>query len=134
MALVRLQKYFTDCGVMSRRAAEEQIRLGRVYVNGKPAAVGDSVEPGRDVVEYEGKIIIPMCDEKVRARLIKVLLKLNLPCEISTVDAERIIKACRNDKKLQGDEITLVYVPEVGSFDFLKMPFSQYERMLREVI
>ena len=87
---------------------------------------------------YHGEAVaigmIPMCDEKVRARLIKVLLKLNLPCEISTVDAERIIKACRNDKKLQGDEITLVYVPEVGSFDFLKMPFSQYERMLREVI
>ncbi len=71
MALVRLQKYFTDCGVMSRRAAEEQIRLGRVYVNGKPAAVGDSVEPGRDVVEYDGKIIIPMCDEKVYIMLNK---------------------------------------------------------------
>lgn len=71
MALVRLQKYFTDCGVMSRRAAEEQIRAGRVLVNGRPAQVGDSVDPSCDVVEYEGKIIIPMCDEKLCVMLNK---------------------------------------------------------------
>lgn len=65
MALVRLQKYFTDCGVMSRRAAEEQIRAGRVLVNGKRASIGDSVDPSTDVVEYNGKIIIKMCDERI---------------------------------------------------------------------
>ena len=65
MALIKLQKYFTDCGVMSRRAAEEQIRLGRVLVNGVAAHIGQTVEVGVDKVEYDGKIIIPMCDEKV---------------------------------------------------------------------
>lgn len=87
---------------------------------------------------YHGEAValgmIPMCDEKVRVSLIKVLERLNLPCKISAVDVERIIKACKNDKKLQGDEITLVYVPEVGSFEFLKIPFSEYENMLREII
>ncbi len=63
MPLVRLQKYFTDCGVMSRRAAEEQIRLGRVKVNGRLANIGDSITPGVDKVEWNGQIIIPMCDE-----------------------------------------------------------------------
>ncbi len=65
MALVRLQKYFTDCGVMSRRAAEDQIRLGKVRVNGAVASLGDTVEAGVDKVEYNGRIILPQCDEKI---------------------------------------------------------------------
>lgn len=87
---------------------------------------------------YHGEAValgmIPMCEEKVRVRLLKVLKRLGLPCEITAVDAESIINACKNDKKLQGDEITLVYVPTVGSFEFLKIPFSEYENMLREII
>ena len=63
MATVRLQKYFTDCGVLSRRAAEEQIRLGRVHVNGVVAQVGTVITPNVDKVEWNGKIIIPLCDE-----------------------------------------------------------------------
>lgn len=65
MALVRLQKYFSDCGIMSRRAAEEQIRLGNVLVNGAVAKLGDSVESGVDTVEYNGKEIIPQNEEKI---------------------------------------------------------------------
>jgi 23S rRNA pseudouridine2605 synthase len=65
MALIRLQKYFTDCGVMSRRAAEEQIRLGKVKVNGQTAQIGEVIDPDKDKVEYGGRIIIPLCDEKI---------------------------------------------------------------------
>ncbi len=71
MASIRLQKYFTDCGVMSRRAAEEQIRLGKVKVNGNIAHIGDSIDPEKDKVEYNGKIIIPYCDEKICVMLNK---------------------------------------------------------------
>ncbi len=65
MSTIRLQKYFTDCGVISRRAAEEQIRLGRVRVNGSVANIGDSINPDTDRVEWNGKIIVPMCDERI---------------------------------------------------------------------
>ena len=65
MSPIRLQKYFTDCGVLSRRAAEEQIRLGKVRVNGEIATVGTCVEAGVDKVEWNGKIIIPTCDESI---------------------------------------------------------------------
>ena len=34
---IKLQKYFTDCGIMSRRAAEKEIAEGRVKVNGVTA-------------------------------------------------------------------------------------------------
>lgn len=57
MADIRLQKYFTDCGVMSRRAAEAEIAAGRVKVNGVTATVGTKIDPERDTVEYKGKVI-----------------------------------------------------------------------------
>ena len=56
---IRLQKYFTDCGVLSRRAAEAEIAAGRVLVNGIPAQVGDKINPGVDRVEYRGRLVLP---------------------------------------------------------------------------
>ena len=57
MALIRLQKYFTDCGVMSRRAAEEEIKSGNVSVNGHVAEIGTKIDPRSDIVTYRGKKI-----------------------------------------------------------------------------
>ncbi len=57
MEEIKLQKYFTDCGVMSRRAAENEIKLGRVLVNGEVAELGRRIDPERDVVTYLGKRI-----------------------------------------------------------------------------
>ena len=65
MDSVKLQKYFTDCGVLSRRAAEEEIRLGRVKVNGVVAALGDRVDPAVDTVEYGGRILRPRSHERI---------------------------------------------------------------------
>ena len=55
MEPIRLQKFFTDCGVLSRRAAEEEIRAGHVLVNGNVAQIGDKIDPEHDLVEYRGK-------------------------------------------------------------------------------
>ena len=38
----RLQKRIAESGLMSRRAAEEAIRSGRVLLNGRPAVLGES--------------------------------------------------------------------------------------------
>lgn len=57
METVRLQKYFTDCGVLSRRAAEAEIAAGRVFVNGKPALIGQKIDPEHDLVEYNGQTV-----------------------------------------------------------------------------
>lgn len=54
---VRLQKYLSECGVASRRKAEELIAAGRVKVNGKPATIGDKIIPGKDTVVVGGKKI-----------------------------------------------------------------------------
>ena len=52
---VRLQKYMADCGIASRRKSEELIAAGKVKVNGKPAKIGDKVDPKRDQVTVDGR-------------------------------------------------------------------------------
>ncbi len=54
---VRLQKYLSECGVASRRKAEDLIAAGKVKVNGKPATIGDKIDPKRDTVVVAGKKI-----------------------------------------------------------------------------
>lgn len=56
--LIRLQKYMADCGVASRRKAEEMIAAGRVKVNGLTASVGDKINPKKDVVSVNGKKLV----------------------------------------------------------------------------
>lgn len=65
MESIKLQKYFTDCGVLSRRAAEAEIRAGRVLVNGAVATEGMRICPDTDVVEYRGKRIRPAETQRV---------------------------------------------------------------------
>ena len=54
MAL-RLQKLLSERGVASRRKAEELILAGRVSVNGRVAALGDSADPELDTVLVDGR-------------------------------------------------------------------------------
>lgn len=51
---IRVQKYIADCGLMSRRRAEEEILAGRIKVNGERIEQGRKIIPGIDVVEYLG--------------------------------------------------------------------------------
>ncbi|MBE6538725.1 MAG: rRNA pseudouridine synthase [Ruminococcaceae bacterium] len=59
MEKIRLQKYISDCGVMSRRAAEAEIEAGNVKVNGTTAIIGQKIDPDTDTVELGGKRITP---------------------------------------------------------------------------
>lgn len=52
---IRLQKYISECGIASRRKAEELISLGKVKVNGRVASIGDKIDPKRDDVVVMGK-------------------------------------------------------------------------------
>ena len=56
---IRLQKYFTDCGVLSRRAAEAEIAAGRVRVNGEVAEIGQKIIPDVDEVVWNGSSVRP---------------------------------------------------------------------------
>ena len=54
---VRIQKFISDSGVMSRRKAEEEILNGKIFVNGKKAEIGQKIDPEGDIVTYLGKVV-----------------------------------------------------------------------------
>ena len=53
----RLQKYLAEAGIASRRKCEELINQGKVKVNGTVVAIGTKINPDKDKVEYNGKIV-----------------------------------------------------------------------------
>lgn len=58
MAILRLQKFLADSGLMSRRAAEKEIELGNVSVNGHVAEIGMKIDTKHDLVTYRGKKVL----------------------------------------------------------------------------
>ena len=58
MEEIRLQKYIADCGITSRRKAEELIKQGKIKVNGKVITeLGTKINPKKDIVLYNNKEI-----------------------------------------------------------------------------
>lgn len=82
MEEIRIQKYVADCGLMSRRRAEEEISRGAFQVNGHPATIGQKIVPSKDLVTYRGTKVVPV------AR--KITVKLNKPRGyVSTMSDEK---------------------------------------------
>jgi 23S rRNA pseudouridine2605 synthase len=59
MPAERLQKVLAAAGVASRRASEGLIASGRVTVDGRPARVGESVDPDVARIEVDGRPVGP---------------------------------------------------------------------------
>lgn len=56
---IRLQKYLAECGIASRRKAEEYIQTGKVEVNGKIVTeLGTKIDPYKDIVYFNNKKVI----------------------------------------------------------------------------
>jgi 23S rRNA pseudouridine2605 synthase len=78
---VRLQKVLAHAGVASRRAAEDLMRAGRVWVDGRPATeLGMRVDPTRARIEVDGK--------RVNVRQDHVYILLNKPAGYVTTAAD----------------------------------------------
>jgi 23S rRNA pseudouridine2605 synthase len=67
----RVQKFISSAGIASRRKAEEFIKSGQVFINGRKAKLGDKVDPASDIVKVYGKIVKPASD--------KIYLMVNKP-------------------------------------------------------
>ena len=105
----RLNKYISESGLCSRRAADRYIELGQVLINGRKAKIGDKVFFG-DVVTVNGNTIEPAQAENT------ILLAYHKPVGItSTTEAnvkgnivdhvnhsERVFPIGRLDKDSQG--------------------------------
>ena len=56
--VLRLQKFLAQCGVASRRRAEELIRAGRVEVDGQTVTeMGAKIDPASQAVRCDGKAV-----------------------------------------------------------------------------
>lgn len=72
MEKIRLQKYLAECGIASRRKAEEYIQEGKVQVNGKTITeLGVKIDPDTDIVYFNNK--------KVEKQNEKIYILLNKP-------------------------------------------------------
>lgn len=57
---IRLQKYLSQCGIASRRKAEELIKKGLVQVDGRVVTdMGIKIFPGDNVISYAGRPVVP---------------------------------------------------------------------------
>ncbi len=87
-----------------------------------------------DKVLYHGESValgmIPMVSPQVKQRLIPVLEKLGLPTHWQG-KGEDLIQAMGHDKKVSGDQITVIRVDKVGSFRMEKMPFDRFAEEMR---
>lgn len=74
---IRINKYLSQCGIASRRAAEELIDQGRVRINGEVLdRQGVKVDVEADVVEVDGTQVQPVPHN--------VYVLLNKPVEVVT--------------------------------------------------
>ena len=86
---IRLQKHLSQCGIASRRKAEELIENGRVRINGRTASLGDKVDPKRDKVSVNGKNVIAVTE--------KVYIMLHKPRGFVTTMKDELDRKCVSD-------------------------------------
>jgi len=77
--------------------------------------------------------IIPMCDEKIRGRVIEVLKKCSLYNMIE-FDWDKIEKAAFHDKKADGENVTVTLVHEIGQYELKKMSCSEVIDMAKNCL
>lgn len=78
---MRINKYLSEAGIVSRRGADKWIEDGRVTINGNPAELGSRVEPG-DEVRVDGKPV------KTEEQLVYIVL--NKPVGITSTTERHI--------------------------------------------
>ncbi len=86
---IRLQKHLSECGVASRRKAEELIANGRVRINGRVALIGAKVDPKRDKVTVNGKTVVPVNE--------KMYIMLHKPRGFVTTTSDEFERKCVTD-------------------------------------
>ena len=92
---IRINKYLSEVGFCSRRAADRLIQEGKVKINGELTEIGTKVEEG-DQVEVEGQKIIKLTKQK------NIYLAFNKPIGI----------VCTTDRRVEPNNV----------IDFIKYP------------
>jgi len=99
--------------------------------------IGHAIETSVNLNElYHGECVslgmIPMCSPQIAARLKKVLVSMKLPVEID-FDIDKVCEAVRHDKKSDGENITIIRVNEIGSFEMKKISKDELTEMIKSL-
>lgn len=73
--------------------------------------------------------MLPMSSKKVVNALIPVLEKYNLPTKIEA-DTDRLVSYIFHDKKMSGDEITVIFCEEIGTFEMRKIKATEIRKYI----
>ena len=103
----RINKFFTQQGIGSRREADQWIEAGRITINGRVARLGDRVAPG-DTIARDGTVV-PWGNRPVYIKFHKPL-GVTTTCELDVPDniiayighARRIFPIGRLDRDSSG--------------------------------
>ncbi|MEO5964180.1 MAG: pseudouridine synthase, partial [Candidatus Limnocylindrales bacterium] len=80
----RISKVLAAAGVASRRGADELVTAGRVLVDGRPAVLGERVDPTYQAIEVDGA---PIGGAETRAR--PIYLALHKPAGVTSTVRDR---------------------------------------------
>ncbi len=113
---------------------EKELGLRKVLNFGHTA--GHAIETAAGLCELlHGECVslgmLAFSSEKVRERLVNVLTKYNLPVNLD-FSSEEIFTALRHDKKAKADGVNIVFVNEIGSFEFRFLTFEELDNAIKE--
>lgn len=95
--------------------------------------LGHGIETTENGRLFHGECValgmLPMCSDKVRERLTRVLKALNLPTEI-TADPEKIKAAALHDKKSSAKGVNVIRVEKAGEYIIEKLTFDELFSLL----
>ncbi|MBQ2988285.1 MAG: 3-dehydroquinate synthase [Clostridia bacterium] len=122
-----IKKYVVECD-------EKEAGLRRVLNFGH--TIGHGIESCEELHGlYHGECValgmIPMCQGEVRERILAVLKKAGLPTDLH-FDADRVFEAVTHDKKADGDQIHVIYAPEIGSYEMKKVTLKEFRQTVKE--
>lgn len=96
--------------------------------------LGHGIETGGELKDmYHGECValgmLPFCSESVRQRLIAVLNKAGLPTQVS-YDRDIVWQAMLHDKKFSSGKATIIFVPQIGSFEIRTMDIDELKELI----
>ena len=135
--LKRINKYLSEVGYCSRRAADKLIDQGRVTINGKVPEMGTKVVEG-DQVHVDGVLVSPNQEELVYLAFHK---PVGIVCTTDTrVEKDNIIDYINYPKRIFPKSYASASLPPVFLFKNLKQSkneindfYSEWEKFQKAI-
>lgn len=97
--------------------------------------LGHAIESAWNGEKYHGECVAAgmpyFCSAKARARIEAVLSKYDLPCS-DPFDEQTLMSFACHDKKMSGSSISVVFVDEIGQFEFRKLSMEELRDYIKE--